>query len=486
VFDNHFSFVIIPKTQDYTPTTPQNAVVGGAASWHPGNRIHKRRGRMIAIAILRSMAYAFERWEALGAVSGYPIPEEHWHVTDYYKSIREKATEVPGCFGDIWKIGQKRHLEEIGGEGGEDAVAAVGAVGRKLDDLGFWPGRICNIPMQGRSLWGPRYDPMRSSLLTIMKPNVFGDVDPSIKTNAYVAGPVYQPPDRPAPWTVPPDESEPFAPLIAASRRFLTPEEERDDRRGQLRTVHSKTQRGYRGNREATARALNVSVDSNAITPGLGLQVNWGLQGVCDGSSHHWCDKIGGSSCLMTGSQDNRGNVCFNGFSGWLVLDVKNVKHGFIGARMEAWGGDGANAATDGWTEVNNGGRGNYDKSGRERRLHEEYQERMRQEFVERMKREIDQDVLAESDPTRRRLGGGQSCGLHGDYLFEWAINGKVMGSWTQAQFCEHYTRISYNLDVIKFMDDVSQTGNIELAMRMAPVNGQRGPAMCLTHLYWA
>ena len=467
-------------------------------------------------------------------------------MTEYYKSIREKATEVPGCFGDSWKIGQKRHLEEIGGEGGEDAVAAVGADGRKLDDLGFWPGRICNIPMQGRSLWGPRYDPMRSSLLTIMKPNVFGDVDPSIKTNAYVAGPVYQPPDRPAPWMVPPDESEPFAPLIVprrfltpeeerddrrgqlrtvhskphhgyrgnreataralnvsvdsngimpclglqvswglqgedavaavgadgrklddlgfwpgricnipmqgrslwgprydpmrsslltimkpnvfgdvdpsiktnayvagpvyqppdrpapwmvppdesepfapliVPRRFLTPEEERDDRRGQLRTVHSKPHHGYRGNREATARALNVSVDSNGIMPCLGLQVSWGLQGVCDGSSHHWCDKIGGSSCLMTGSQDNRGTACFNSLSGWLVLDVKDVKHGFIGARMEAWGDTGADGATEGWTEVNNGGRGNYDKSGQDRRLHEEYQERMRVEFVEQMKR---------------------------------------------------------------------------------------------------
>ena len=132
-----------------------------------------------------------------------------------------------------------------------------------------------------------------------------------------------------------------------------------------------------------------------------------GLQGVCDGSSHHWCDKIGGSSCLMTGSQDNRGTVCFNSFSGWLVVDVKDVKHGFIGARMEAWGGTGADGATEGWTEVNNGGRGNYDKSGRDRRLHEEYQERMRVEFVEQMKREIKEDVLAEGDPTRRRLGGG-------------------------------------------------------------------------------
>ena len=60
---------------------------------------------------------------------------------------------------------------------------------------------------------------------------------------------------------------------------------------------------------------------------------------------------------LMTGSQDNRGNVCFNGFgfSGWLVLDVKDVKHGFIGARMEAWGGTGADGATEGWTERRTG-----------------------------------------------------------------------------------------------------------------------------------
>jgi hypothetical protein len=433
---------------------------------------------MIAIAILRSLAYALERWEILGAESGYPISEEHWHVTEYYKNIREKATKVGGCFGNVWPIGKKRSLEEI-----EEEEAGRGVEGgRKLEDGDFWPGRICDIPLQGRSLWGPRFDPMRSSLLSIMRPNVFGDVDPALKTNSYMAGPVYLPPDRPAPWTVPPDVSEPFAPLIAAARR-LTVKEEGGDRR-RLRTVQSKD--GYRGHHHEVARTLNVSVDGDAITPGLGIQVNWGMPGVCDGSSHHWCDKTAGSSCLMTGSQDNRGNVCFNGFSGWVVFDLKNVKHGFIGARMEAWQGLGADAITEGWTEVNNGGRGNYDKRGRERKLHEENQERHRQEFIERMKREIEEDILAEGDPTRRRLGGGQSCGLHGDYLFEFAINGKVMGSWNMAQFCEHYTRLNYNMDVIKFMDDESQTGDFEFAMRMAPVDGKRGPAMCITHLYWA
>lgn len=58
---------------------------------------------------------------------------------------------------------------------------------------------------------------------------------------------------------------------------------------------------------------------------------------------------------------------------------------------------------------MNNGGRGNYDKSGRDRMLHKEYQERIRVEFEEQMKREIKEDVLAEGVPTRRRLGGGQS-----------------------------------------------------------------------------
>ncbi len=473
-FSNHG--IVVSRIQDYTPTTAQNPLVGGAASWHPGNRIHKRRGRMIAIAILRSLAYALDRWEALGSESGYPIPEEHWHVTEYYENIRQRATKIPGCFGDVWPIGKKRELEEVEGRGND--------VGRKLDGGDFWPGRICDIPLQGRSLWGPRYDPMASSLLSIMRPNVFGDVDPGMKTNAYMAGPVYLPPDRPAPWTVPPDISEPFAPSIAAARRLAANQDE-DGGYGRLLRSSVRSRDFHRVRHREAARALNVSVDNDAITPGLGIQVNWGIPGVCDGSSHHWCGKTAASNCLMEGTQDNRGSLCFNGFSGWVVLDLKGVKHGFIGARMEAWSGGGADAITAGWTEVNNGGRGNYDKRGRERRLHEEHQERHRREYIERMKREIEDDILAEGDPTRRRLGGGQSCGLHGDYLFEFAINGKVMGSWNMAKFCEHYTRVAYNMDVIKFMDDQSQTGDIELAMRMAPVDGKKGPAMCLTHLYW-
>lgn len=440
------------EREDYTPTTPQDAFVGGQASWHPGNRTHKRRGRMLALVVLRSLMYALEKWEKLGIESGFPIAEEHWHVTEYYKHIREKASTVPGCFGDIWKIGQKRHLQNINN-----------ANGIKIDE-DFWPGRICDLPLQGRSLWGPRYNPMESSLLSIMKPNVFGDIDPAWK-NVYMSGPVYLPPDRPAPWTVPPDISEPFAPLIAAARRLSMEQENQRPRE----TIPA-------------TRILDVAADNITITPGLGLQVSWLTPGVCDGTSHSWCDKTAESSCLMSGSQDNRGTLCFNGYSGWLVFEVNNIKHGFIGARMEAWRGVGEVPITNGWTEVNNGGRGNYGKHGRERRLHEENQVLLSQEGYNRMKREIVQDILAEGEPTRRRLGGGQSCGM-GNYTFEWAINRKIT-SWTKAEFCEHYTRLAYNLDVIKFMDDENLTGSFELAMRMTPDSGMS--PMCITHLYWA
>ena len=235
-----------------------------------------------------------------------------------------------------------------------------------------------------------------------------------------------------------------------------------------------------------TDAADGTSRRLDAIEPGLGLGVKWGRKGVCDGSSHHWCDKGCDSSCLMAGSQDNRGMVCFDGTSGWLVFDVKGVKHGFIGGRMEPWHKPGEipeMGITSGWTEENNGGDGNYGKSGEARRLVEERSRRAVREGVERMEEEIARDIEAEGDVSRRRLGGGQSCGLTGnDYTFEFAINGSVV-TWDKAKFCEHFTRLNYNLDVIKFMDDPEKTGDFEVAMRMT---GNTKEVMCISHLYWA
>ena len=215
---------------------------------------------------------------------------------------------------------------------------------------------------------------------------------------------------------------------------------------------------------------------------GYGIDIKWGRPGHCDGSSHSWCDKTESSDCLMGNTQDSHGMICFNDLSGWLVFDVKGVKHGFIGAKMENWHTNKDNKVTAGWTEVNNGGTGNYNATGRQRRLLEQNQRRMILAENNRMQADLDREVL--QDPERRQLGGGKSCGYGPeDYTFEYAINGKIV-TWNKKQFCEQYTRLAYNTDMIRFMDDEKMTGDFEFAMRLK--NTGSNEEMCITHLYWA
>ena len=151
---------------------------------------------------------------------------------------------------------------------------------------------------------------------------------------------------------------------------------------------------------------------------------------------------------------------------------------------MEPWRGKRIVETTNGWTDVNNGGKGNYDKSEdqRSRTLRREREMQAMRADTERMETEIEEAIVDE-DSAGRKLGGGQSCGVVDDYTFEWSINGKVT-SWNKAQFCDRFTRLAYNFDVMVFLDDASQSGDFELGMRMTNV-GREG-TMCLTHLYWA
>lgn len=472
------------EREDFTPEAKQDELVGGQAKWHPGPRVHRGRGRALALSVLFMLQHALDKWEELGT-EGYPVAEEHWHVTEFYNSIKEKVPTVEGCY-QPYTIGQKRRgLRET-----ED---------RRLDLEGTWPNRLCNVPMQGRTLWGPRANPMESSLLSILKPNAFGDVDPNIGNNpAYMQGPDYFPPDRAAPWSTPPEpEVNPWE--IAGSRRLLDNSHISNAKQIIYPGNISENQALPSAEKDAMARGtVNATAlrmlaeDPDAIVPGLGFAALWGRPGVCDGTTHGWCQRSKDVSCLYSGVQDNRGMLCFNPLSGWVVFDVKNVKHGFIGARMEAWHGnnaahigENADMLTKDWTEVNNGGKGNYQKEGLERHLLQKEQQERDARYLEDMTTRIQEDILLD-DPNGRRLGGGQSCGKSGDYIFEFAINGKIVASWDKDAFCDHYTRTGYNLDVVKFMDDEGMTGDFELAMRMSPAHSNKKGTMCITHLYWA
>jgi hypothetical protein len=272
-----------------------------------------------------------------------------------------------------------------------------------------------------------------------------GDLDPNTN-NAYVWPPIYYPPELIGPWNVPPDNDIDIE-KIAGARR--------------LKEV--------------------VSIDDpDKIIPGYGIDIQWGRPGHCDGSSHSWCDRQEESTCLMGGTQDSHGMICFNGLSGWVVFDVKGVKHGFIGAKMEPWHNDNENKVTTGWTELNNGGKGNYEKSDNDRLLQEQNRRRILHELG-RMDEDIQREIL--QDPEHRKLKGGKHCGFAADYIFEFAINGKIT-SWTKEEYCNKFTRLAYNTDMISFMDDETQTGDFELAMRIKNTGSTEN--MCITHLYWS
>lgn len=146
------------ERDDFTPPTPQNPAPGGQASWHPGNRWHKMRGRRIALLILRGLERALQKWEELTAETGHPLADEHWHVADYYKAIKDKAPEIPGCIElDAHKIGSGRRR-----------ALRANETTRHLEDE-YWPWRICDLPLNGRSLFGPRFNPVETSLVAILK-----------------------------------------------------------------------------------------------------------------------------------------------------------------------------------------------------------------------------------------------------------------------------------------------------------------------------
>jgi hypothetical protein len=78
---------------DYTPTTPQRAAPGGRASWHPGNRRHQIRGRVLAFTILKALKEALTIWKE---ADGYELPDDAWHMTERYESVRAKVMDSEG------------------------------------------------------------------------------------------------------------------------------------------------------------------------------------------------------------------------------------------------------------------------------------------------------------------------------------------------------------------------------------------------------
>lgn len=84
--ENEYNAECWVERDDFSPPKTQ-VKMGGRANWHPGNRIHQIRGRIIASQILQALKDALTDWKE---APNYELPDSAWHVTAMYDNVRNK------------------------------------------------------------------------------------------------------------------------------------------------------------------------------------------------------------------------------------------------------------------------------------------------------------------------------------------------------------------------------------------------------------
>jgi hypothetical protein len=198
-----------------------------------------------------------------------------------------------------------------------------------------------------------------------------------------------------------------------------------------------------------------------AIVPGLGWTLNThSAPHLCDGSYDSFCGKENSSDCLLYGANDHRGGIFFDSYSGWLIVNLANLKHGIVVLRLESWHGAGKAKRTEGWTCENNA--------------------------CDPPRRHLESTLQAPNSTVveNRRLGKKSSPPFCDDYKFEFSIDGQ-MNSWTKNETLSHKQGGDHFftlLDDPDFMKGKSR--DVELAIRSTGCG--RTKTLQLSHIYWA
>lgn len=300
------------------------------------------------------------------------------------------------------------------------------------------PERLCQVPMQAATEFTPRYDPARNNLRRLMKFNAS-----PIKPRAAN----YDPPDVYNPKLHPPGDALDVIAILESGVEFV-PNLARIRRRKALLPTDQNPQKP------------GASTFNPEIVAGKG----WSRQGMgsndmCNGEIDSWCNKHDSNKCLLTGHNDQRGELVFDSYSGWGIFELPNVKEGLIIIKYHDWNQPNFNLVTKGWCSVNN-----ETPCGTEngRALGEEEEE---------VRRQLKPQVPAYCD----------------DFVFEFAIDGKVT-TWDKDTWVKNLVQAQRVVQITTLLDDPGFTGgtikNVELAMRITGC-AQHKP-LALTHIYWA
>jgi len=398
----------------------------GQASWHPGWRHHQLSSRKSVLIFLKAFQKAFDIWEEGIGKDGFPLKESYWHIGEIYKDMQNTLRTY------------------INGEGKGTSLCE-----KHYEQYGF--DKWCRTRMRGMSEFSPRNLGYENSISKRVKPAASGYVPGPLFTNAYVG-----PDILPLGWKIPEGHVDLHA--IAVVTNYEAPqidhfwEYEGDDDTFEEDAENSRRQLGNakevvstEGNLDTAAGNLNDvprALASDDVVPGEG----WGFylrtadNEYCDGSANSECDRIvGNSQCFYYGANDSRNGISGDGLSGWIVINVPEVKEGIVWAKLEWW-----HPRKD-WhlTPLNEDG--------------------------------------------NRKLGNIAQNEYPDDFKFDIAVNGKIVDTWDKEKFMSHaYPEMAYNNAFFPLVTDESLRGPVELGLRVSSTINPKVAGLTVTHIYWA
>jgi len=276
---------------DFEPVTKQNNVIGGRASWHPGNRKHQLRGRAITFIILEALKEALTLWID---AKDYELADDIWHMTSIYDDTRSKVEKLNSDVGTCHKYGQQ--------------LSAF----------------MCNTAIKARTEFNPRAYPDFTNIRTLLPPSQAEHInDPPVT--------IYEPPDVFNKDLHPPAGAVDVLNIIEAGVPYssvLVPD-----------YTHFYPKPKFE--------------KSPTLPVGKGYYLKTHA-GFCDGSVDSWCKRQADNDCLLYGHNDGRNGIKMDSYCGWMVTNLPQLKHGFIAVKIETWHQPKANPKTESWNSINN------------------------------------------------------------------------------------------------------------------------------------